>query len=132
MLTDAQKEHFKTRGLVCLAGILPTENADRSREEIFQLCEKHGFWRDGRWQHGSSLVPSRVRKRLKKSRVRGSFMSPQVHDCMAELVAGAALAPWSEKPELLFSRPSGRDDALDSVSGGGAASPRPIADRLLS
>ena len=31
-------------------------------------------------------------------------MTPRVQDAMTELVDGAAWTPWSEKPELLFSR----------------------------
>ena len=50
MLTDRQQALFKARGLLYLPAILPTENAERSREEILRLFEKHGFWRDGRWQ----------------------------------------------------------------------------------
>ena len=114
MITKSQKELFRTRGLLRLTGILPTENADRSREEIIRLFEKHGFWKDGRWHQGSSAAFSRLLKRLKKSD-GGGFMTPSVHDAMTELVGGAELTPWSEKPELLFSRPGRQHFATDRV-----------------
>ena len=123
MLTAAQRDTFKVRGLVRLPDILPTENANRSREEILRLCEKHGFWRDGRWQHHSPSAQSRLRKRLKGSTVRGGFMSPRVHDCMAQLVEGADLTQFSSSPELLFSQPSRRDGAFNASSGDTAAKP---------
>ncbi len=113
MLTEPDKALFRTRGLLRLPGILPPENAERSREEIFRLFEKHGFWKDGRWHQGSSVAFSRLLKRLKKSTDRGGFMTPRVHDAMAELVDGAELTPWSEKPELLFSRPGKQHFATD-------------------
>jgi hypothetical protein len=37
MLTDTQQALFRTRGLLHLPAILPTENAERSREEILRL-----------------------------------------------------------------------------------------------
>ena len=88
-LTEADEAPFRARGLLRLPGILPTENADRSREEIVRLFEKHGFWKDGRWHQGSSAAFSRLLKRLKKSSNRGGFMTPSVHDAMTELVGGA-------------------------------------------
>ena len=117
MLTDRQKALFRTRGLLHLPAMLPTENAERSREESLRLFEKHGFWRDGRWHQGSSAAFSRLLKRLKKSTDRGGFMTPHVHDAMTELASGAELTPWSEKPELLFSRPGGEYRANGAVAG---------------
>ncbi len=114
-LTEPEKASFRARGLLHLPGILPTENADRSREEIIRLFEKHGFWKDGRWHQGSSAAFSRLLKRLKKSTDRGGFMTPCVRDAMAELVDGAELTPWSGMPELLFSRPGKQHFATDRV-----------------
>ena len=116
VLTETQEELFRTRGLLRLPALLPTENAGRSREEIVRLCERAGVWKQGRWYRGSSVAQRKLLKRLKKSTDRGSFMTPRVHDAMTALVDGAALTSWSAKPELLFSRPRGRDDAPEASS----------------
>ena len=130
MLTELQKERFRTRGLLRLPALLPTENAQRSREEILRLFEKHGCWKDGRWHEGSSAAFGRLLKRLKKSTVRGSFMTPRVLDAMGELVDGAALTPWTGKPELLFSRPGRQHRATGPVSGNTPATSRPARGPL--
>jgi hypothetical protein len=98
MLAVTQKALFHTRGLIHLPAVVPTENATRSRAAILRLFEDHGFWKDGRWHHGSSAAFSRLLKRLKKSAARGGFMTPLVHEAMTELVGGARLIPRSEKP----------------------------------
>lgn len=129
VLTEIQKERFRTRGLLRLPALLPTENAQRSREEIYRLFERLGFWKDGRWQQGSSGAFSKLLKRLKKTD-RGSFMTPRVHDAMGELVGGAGLTPWSEKPELLFSRPGRQHRAAELVSGNTAPTSHPAGGPL--
>ena len=131
MIEESQRELFKTRGLLRLPGILPTENANRSREEIIRLFERHGFWKDGRWHQDSPAAFSRLLKRLKKPTGRGGFMTPSVYDAMMRLVDGAALVPWSEKPELLFSRPARRYFAT-SRSNGKTPGPMPSPRGPLS
>lgn len=103
--------------MVHLQAVLPTESAERSRSAILRLFEEHGFWKDGRWHEGSPAAFSRLLKRLKKSTARGGFMTPQLHDVMTDLVGGAQLVPWSEKPELLFSRPGRQHRSNDTVPG---------------
>ena len=119
MLTQAQEVTFRNRGVIRLPGVLPTEISHRTREEIVRLAEKVGCLAEGCWQreplagdghHKTATRYNKLVKRLRKVTGRNGFMTSSLHAAMDELVGGAALTSWSEKSELLFSRPASRGD----------------------
>jgi len=105
MLTPSQIRTFEISGLLRLPAVLRPEPADLHRENIQRLARRSGAWKAGVWHRRFGAEDGRLLKRIRKSTELGSFVSPEVHQLMVELVGRRPITPWTDQPELLFTLP---------------------------
>ncbi|HEY1425644.1 MAG TPA: phytanoyl-CoA dioxygenase family protein [Caulobacteraceae bacterium] len=115
-LSAAQRTEFAERGLLRLAGLIPTEPIDRAREVVLARLSQRGLWQDGAWRLDALPRPQYPATGLKTGRAIGHghpelaalTRAPDLLAMVDQLLDGHPFDRrfWYSHPQVLFTLPN--------------------------
>jgi len=110
-LSDDQRRSFAEHGLVRLPGLLPGTVVDPVRHQVYELLERRGVWRDGRWS-GSPAddaltlgLRRSIRDRMKVSDACRELETEALEAAVLDVLGGVPFRTMKDRPQFLFTPP---------------------------
>jgi hypothetical protein len=116
MITEAQMEAFRDRGIIRLEKLIPESIVKPARDLCYEELERQGLWRNGGWRGdpqmsarlGSDMLKG-LKRRTKKAESYRALDIPAVVDAARQLVGGRALRALTNRPQILCTPPNAKE-----------------------
>ncbi len=111
MLTSAQRDTFRDRGVIRVPHLLDTGIIGSALEPVWQRLAKHGVtaasgWRAAGVERASIMAGANLLKGVADSRAFRDLMIPAIEQIGRELLDGQPTFPMMARPQLLFTLPN--------------------------